>query len=98
MQQWLEVYEERGENTASLGIIQLIFDKLKESCSNNSMRHASIPDTIDLRTFNLEEFVRTRIRGKVKHSYKKLMNYFRNCDRKIFQFQGICWRKTGTGR
>lgn len=55
---WLEVYEERGEEGAIIALIQLFLDRLKLSLVNNTHENDfEIPEHINLRTFNMDNFI-----------------------------------------
>lgn len=57
---WSEVYQERGEHIATIGVIQLILDRLKLSMRNNGNENDfQLPETIDLSTFDMENFIST---------------------------------------
>lgn len=57
---WSEVLEERGENVATIGVIQLLLDRLRLSMVNNTVNDENnflLSENIDLRTFDMDSFV-----------------------------------------
>ncbi|XP_055309882.1 uncharacterized protein LOC129573411 [Sitodiplosis mosellana] len=56
---WSEAYEERGENIAAIGVIQLMLDRLRLSLVNNNANENNflISESIDLRTLNMDNFI-----------------------------------------
>ncbi|XP_031634070.1 uncharacterized protein LOC116347564 [Contarinia nasturtii] len=62
---WKEVYNERGENIAIAGITQLILDLLASTCHNVIDGEFELPHAIDLKTFDLDEFMSIHTKNKI---------------------------------
>lgn len=57
--------EERGVTGASIGLIQLILDKLNASCIDENGSSIEFPSNVDLLKFDMKTFIRSQILNKV---------------------------------
>lgn len=63
---WQEVYNEHGENIATIGIMQLVFDRLRRTCNENAVAEDFVlPESFDFRT--LDKWISTKMKNKVSN-------------------------------
>lgn len=66
----MEVCQNRGQTLATIGLIQLILDVLKKSCINPDRTDFKLPITFDLISFDMNRFIKAKIRQKVGQSIR----------------------------
>lgn len=76
---WSEVYQERGEKIATIGVIQLILDRLRMSLIDKANeRDFEISQSVELRTFNMDSLISTLTENQVSWIWQHNLNFVIN--------------------